>query len=153
MRSRAGYTLIELLVVIAIITTLAGLLLAGISAARGRGGITKTKAFILRLDLAIKQYETDYGDYPPGSGGVASAEGLYAVLSSPNWRGRQEFAPDEIADTNGNGRMELVDHWGRPISYYHHRSYSGPPRETTFRLISPGPDGKEGTDDDVTNFK
>jgi len=155
-RSAAGstgaYTLIELLVVITIITTLAGLLLAGVMAARGRGGITKTKALIFRLDLAIKQYETDHGDYPAGSGGIASAESLYAALTSPKWRGQQEFTPDEVADTDGNGRPELVDHWRRPISYYHHRSYRGPPRETTFRLISCGPDGKEGTDDDITNF-
>ena len=49
--------------------------------------------------------------------------------------------------------MEIIDHWRQPLNYYHHRSYSGRPRETSFRIVSDGPDGEEGTSDDVTNFR
>ena len=41
--------------------------------------------------------------------------------------------------------MDLLvreDGWGHPIVY----QVTGP---TTFRLVSPGPDGREGTNDDI----
>jgi len=148
-----GYTIIELLVVIAIITILAGMLMGGIFIVRGRGARTKVVALIQELTMAVKQYESDVGDYPPGAGGIDSSEGLYECLTSPRWRGQREFTEDQVADTDLDGAMEIVDHWGHPISYYHHRSYSGPPRETTFRIISNGPDEEEGTSDDITNFR
>lgn len=152
-RGESAYTIIELLVVIAIIGVLAGMLMGGIMVVRGRGATTKAHALVQRLQAALVQYEIETGDYPPGAGDVASAESLYACLTSPQFRGQQEFSTDEAKDTDGNGQLEIVDHWEEPISYYHHRSYSGPPRETTFRIVSKGPDGEEGTADDITNFK
>ena len=86
------------------------------------------------------------------SGGVDSAEGLRKCLSSPKVLYPQEFAKTELADTDGDGILEIVDHWKQPLSYHHHRSYEGPPRESTFRLISKGRDGKQGTRDDITNY-
>jgi len=152
-RGGRGYTIIELLVVIAIITVLAGMLMGGIFIVRGRGARTKVVALVQDLAMAVKQYEIDYGDYPPGAGGIESSEGLLQCLTSPRWRGQHEFTEDQMADTDLDGEMEIVDHWGNPIYYYHHRSYSGPPRETTFRIISVGPDDEEGTSDDITNFR
>ncbi len=150
---RRGFSLLELLVVMVIMSILSGLIMGGVMAARRRGGVTKTKALIIRLDLAISQYENSFGDFPPGAGGPKSAEDLYQNLTSPKCTAQQEFSRKELADTDDNGRQELVDHWGQPLSYYHHRSYSAPPKETTFRIISKGPDGKEGTRDDISNFQ
>jgi prepilin-type N-terminal cleavage/methylation domain-containing protein len=152
-RTDSAYTVIELLVVIAIISVLAGMLLGGIMMVRGRGAQTKVRALVERLQAACLQYEGDYGEYPPGAGGVMSAEDLYGCLTSPRWRGMQDFGEDDVADTDENEKLEIVDHWKQPISYYHHRSYSGAPRATTFRIVSAGPDGEEGTADDITNFR
>jgi general secretion pathway protein G len=151
-RCDSGFTLVEMIVVMAIISILAGLLLAGVSAARARGGITKTKALITELSLLVSQYESNTGDYPQGAGGAESAEALCEALTSAKGGVQHEFAPDALRDTDGDGRPEIVDYWQRPFSYYHHRSYAGPPRETTYRLVSAGPDGEEGTDDDVRNY-
>jgi type II secretory pathway pseudopilin PulG len=144
----------EMLVVIAIIGILSSILLGAVMMARGRGGETKAKALIFEVEHAAKQYEIDTGDFPPGAGGTDSAESLYEHLTSTKWIGRREFGKDEVADTDGDGKPEIVDHWKQPLSYYHHRSYRepGPPREMSFRLISKGPDGKEGTADDITNY-
>ena len=78
--------------------------------------------------------------------------------------------------------FELGDHWGNPIAYLHRRSYSDggeyrvfpadendpleqdvrgavnrttgdPYRPDAFQLISAGPDGEFGTEDDIGNFK
>lgn len=146
-------TLMELIVVMAIISMLSGLLISGVMAALRRKGVGVTKAFITRLDLAIRQYETDYGDFPNGAGGISSAEALRRALGSPSWRGQQEFEKSEAADTDDDGKLEVVDYWGRPLSYFHHRCYSGPPRAASFRLISAGLDGEEGTADDIKNFE
>ena len=152
-RGARAFTVTELIVVMAIIGVLSGMVLTGVMAARKRGGITKTSALILSLEAAINQYEESYGDYPAGAGGVGGAELLYRALTSPKWTGQREFAPDETADTDSNGRLELVDHWLNPLNYYHHRSYAGPPRETTFRLSSSGPDGEEDTPDDISGYR
>ena len=152
-RTERAMTLIELIVVMAIISILSSIVIGGVIAVRGRGKIAETRSLMTRLDLLAKQYETDYGDYPGGSGGPASAEMLHAALTSRKWTGGVEFEPKETADTDGNGRMEIIDSWRNPISYYHHRSYSGAPRATTFRLVSKGPDGVEGTTDDIRNWR
>lgn len=149
-----AFTLIEMIVVMAIIGILSSLLITGVMAARGRGKVARTQSLLVRLNLVVKQYEIDHGDFPPGAGGPtgASAEMLHEALTSKKWTGSQEFARKEAADTDGNGAAEIIDAWGNPLSYYHNRSYSGPPRATTFRLISKGPDGVQGTDDDITNW-
>ena len=108
---------------------------------------------ITQLEAAINHYEESFGDFPHGTGGVASAEFLYMALSSSSWPTDFELDSDQVIDTDKNGRKEIVDHWLQPISYYHHRSYSGPPKESSYRLISNGPDAEEGTRDDITNFR
>lgn len=78
--------------------------------------------------------------------------------------------------------FELRDQWDNPIAYFHHRDYgrrdlyltedpeTGEPLESTavarrsertgdwanrrtFQLLSAGPDGQFGTEDDITNFE
>jgi len=148
-----GFTLTEMLVVMAIVGILSGLILSGVMSARKRGALMSTKTFIMQLEAAINHYEESYGDFPHGAGGVESAELLYQALASPSWTGQCEFEAKQVRDTDSDGRKELVDHWMQPIRYYHHRSYFEPPKETTFRLISIGPDEEEGTSDDITNFR
>jgi len=62
-----GFTLVEVLVVIAIISTLAGLVLAGVTAARRFADQKATAQDILALQQAIESYNTARGDYPPSS--------------------------------------------------------------------------------------
>ncbi len=74
--------------------------------------------------------------------------------------------------------FEIVDEWGNPVAYSHRRDYgqaqvyvmANPPGESTFKahmntqtgqfwnpksfqLVSAGPDGEFGTDDDITSWK
>ena len=69
-----GFTLTEIIVVMAIIGILSSLVLSGVMAARRRGAVMKTRAFITQLDVAINHCEQFYGDYPHGAGGIESAE-------------------------------------------------------------------------------
>jgi general secretion pathway protein G len=151
---RGGFTLTELLVVIFIIGLLTGLILTGVMAFKRGSGVRNTQAMFTMIRAAIESYASDWGDFPPGAGGVEGSEDLYAALSSGKFEGpylRGDYPP--AADTDRNGRPELVDHWKRPISYAHYRSYLGEPMADEYRLVSTGLDGKPGTGDDITNWK
>ncbi len=153
-RSRAGFTLTEILVVLFIIGLLAGLILTGVMAARRKIGRDNTRVMLQAVAAAIESYQNDWGDFPPGEGGPGGSEDLYRALSSTRFEGpylQGKYPPAK--DTDNNRRKELVDHWGRPIGYTHHRHYTGDPRADEYRLESAGLDRKPGTDDDITNWK
>jgi general secretion pathway protein G len=84
------------------------------------------------MEGAISQFKVDTGRFP------TTAEGLQVLITAP-------------ADTpNWHGPYLLHfphDHWGRPYIY------RCPSRKWPqgFLLLSAGPDGIEGTDDDVSN--
>ncbi|MEI6506113.1 MAG: DUF1559 domain-containing protein [Planctomycetota bacterium] len=73
MNRRRGFSLVELLVVIGIIALLLGLLLPAVQSARESARRTQCLNTIRQWGLAMQQYETSQGRFPPGSisyGGV-----------------------------------------------------------------------------------
>ncbi len=59
-----GFTLIELLVVIVIIGILAGITFTGANFLLGTKDIKKAKSEVKALQLALEQYESEYGNLP-----------------------------------------------------------------------------------------
>jgi general secretion pathway protein G len=106
---------------------------AGNSAARQISGV---KTFITAdLDSALRTYKNDTGAYP------SSREGLKALVEQPdnvnNWKG-----PYISADV-------LKDAWGMPYQYAYPGRHGG---MTKYDAWSMGPDQKNGTPDDITNW-
>ncbi|MCE9630134.1 MAG: DUF1559 domain-containing protein [Planctomycetia bacterium] len=67
MNRRTGFTLIELLVVIGIICVLVGLLMPAVQSARESSRRTQCLSTMRQWGLAMQQYETSNGRFPPGS--------------------------------------------------------------------------------------
>lgn len=201
--NRRGFTLIEVLAVIVILGILMIVLLPRLTGMLDSAKARETGVWIASIDAAAKEYENRFGDFPPSQFGEDAGpptnqtnlggEALVAALWSTKWSGAT-LAEDKFANTDGDearkaltrfpdkALKELVDAWGNPIAYFHHRDYgrsdvylvgnaeSGEMEEqpakawmnpatktwansTTFQIVSAGQDAQFGTSDDITNFK
>ena len=96
--------------------------------AQEENAVKAARADLRVLSDALETYKTTVGRYP------SNVQGL-AALTEPTARGRML---DELP----------LDPWGQPYAYL--RPGTHHPRG--FDLQSRGPDGLEGTEDDVTNW-
>ena len=128
---RRAFTLVELMLVVTIIGILAALVIPRIAGRGEQARETAARADINGgLKTALDAYEVDNGMYP------RSLQDLFKQPSNArNWHGPYlDNAP--------------VDPWGNPYVYY----YPGKHNTSGYDLLSVGPDGKEGTDDDIGNW-
>jgi general secretion pathway protein G len=132
---RAGFTLIELLLVLAILVVLASMVVTMFSgtqeqalkdAAKGQVGIFKS---------AVNLYKFHTRNYPQGLEGLISKPGDSAAAS--RWAGPYLDA----------GKVPL-DPWDRDYKF----AAPGKHNPDTFDVWSVGPDGQDGTEDDIGNW-
>jgi prepilin-type N-terminal cleavage/methylation domain-containing protein len=100
-RSRYGFTMIELLVVIAIVAMLAALLVPAIQQARESGRRTQCLNNLKQIALAMLNYESDHGCFPPG----------YTYGSG--WTHFAKLPESYVGNTviNGEKNVTTVEHW------------------------------------------
>jgi len=132
-KSKRGFTLTELMLVVVIIGILAALVIPRIAGNSDRARRTAAIADINGgIKSALGQYEVDNGNYPKSLQDLVVAPG-----NAKNWHGPYF----------DSARLP-VDPWGNPYIYY----YPGKHNPSGYDLLSTGPDGKEGTDDDLGNW-
>lgn len=133
-RKRSGFTLVELMVVIVILGLLAGLVGTNVIKKIKAARITTAKAQIKTLEQAVLDYYMDVGQYPDNS------IGLEALVEQPsgveNWDKDGYLAELKIPK----------DPWHNEYVYYLETATEGGEK---YYIYSMGPDGKDGTEDDV----
>ena len=131
-QSRA-FTLVEMLLVLTILAILAGIVLPKIV---GRGEDARKKAALTQINsfaTALDMFEVDNGDYPSGRNGLHDL--VVQPRDAKNWHQYLDSIP--------------LDPWQHPYIYVK----PGKHRQNSYDLSSAGPDGREGTDDDISNWQ
>lgn len=175
-----GFTLIELLTVVAIIMILVSLLIPAINGVRKNAQRARAQGDVATLVHALKQYYTDYQQWPtnlaPGfddkglnnetSGYIEAGSNLISMLGGQDIRGNNprlavfmQLPPQAL-----NAAGEFVDPWGSPYRYmcdYNANgvlelSFTNMP-ETTVAAWSRGPNrsdsGNKDREDDLASWK
>ena len=128
---RHAFTLVEMLLVLVILAILAAIVIPKMA---GRGQQAKeaaAKTDIAGIMTALNMFEVDTGGYPSS---------LQALVSQPGnatgWRGPylNQLKPDP---------------WGGEYVY----SFPAKNNASGFDLMSMGPDGRVGGEDDITNWE
>lgn len=131
-RRRAGFTLVEMLLVLVILAVLAAIVIPKFSGRTQQAKETAAKTQISGFETALDAYEVDTGSYPSG------ANGLNALVDPPN----------NVQNWKGPYLKKVpVDPWNNPYIY----TYPGKVHPQGYDIISMGPDGRAGGDDDITN--
>jgi general secretion pathway protein G len=144
---------IDRVVGVTVILLLSALAIAGISGTGNSKADVRTPSLMKMLEAACKSYRVDYGCFPPGDPSFDSRV-LHRALGSP--RGAKppiiDFGPEQLLGhpqhPSADRPLPIVDSWDRPLRY----ACPGVHGKTSFDLWSAGADGKDGTDDDVTNW-
>jgi general secretion pathway protein G len=125
-----AFTLVEMLLVITIIGILAALVVPKMVGRSEQAREAAAHADISSIKTALDAFEVDNGYYP---------KSLQDLIQQPsnakNWHGPylENFPQDP---------------WGNPYVY----TYPGRHNANSYDLMSVGPDGKAGTDDDIGNW-
>jgi general secretion pathway protein G len=127
---RRAFTLVEMLLVITIIGILAALVIPKMVGRSEQARQTAVRADLSSVKTALDAFEVDNGYYP---------KSLQDLLQQPsnakNWHGPYlENLPQ--------------DPWGNPYVY----TIPGRHNANSYDLMSVGPVGKAGTDDDIGNW-
>lgn len=129
-----AFTLVELLLVLVILAALAAVVVPRFTKRSEQARVTAARADVANIEVALDAFEVDSGRYP------ASEEGLKALMEAPSgltgWKGPY------LKRVVGN------DPWGKPYVY----TCPGQHNADTYDLHSFGPDGQDGTEDDIDNW-
>lgn len=131
---RRAFTLVEMLLVLVILGTLAAIVVPKFAGRSKQAKVTAAKAQISSFETALDSFEVDNGYYPEGNDGLMDL--IEEPTNAKDWRG--PYLKQGIPD----------DPWGNPYIY----DYPGKYNDMSYDLMSMGPDGRRGGDDDITNW-
>lgn len=124
-RAQQGFTLIEIMVVIVILGLLATLVLPNVIGASDKAREETARTNVMAIAGAVKMYRSQKGKLPPS----------LEALAEKDEKGRSEL--EEIPK----------DPWGNDFILREGD------RQGEWEVISMGPDGSEGTEDDISSRK
>ena len=135
-RRAKGFTLMEMLLVLGIIALLVGMGTYMMVNVLGDAEIGKARGDIKTLEASLIRYKTKGGLYP------TTEQGLKALVTKP------ADGPQPRSYSTLLREQALMDPWGN--SYQYRRP--GRHNPETYDVYSVGPDGQDGTEDDIGNW-
>ncbi|MEN9809679.1 MAG: hypothetical protein RLZZ488_1246 [Pseudomonadota bacterium] len=127
--AQAGFTLLEIIIVLGILGTLMAVLIGGLGSGGTQAKKKETSVKVSNIQASLLKYQAEIGRFP------STAEGVEALLNNPGagakWSGPYIGAEDDVKDA-----------WGNKFEYELTAKGS--------KLVSWGPDGQSGTEDDMT---
>jgi general secretion pathway protein G len=132
--AQQAFTLIELLLVLVILGILAAIVVPKFSGRTEQARETAAQSQIATFNTALDAFEVDNGYYPKGKNGLLDL--VQQPRDAQNWRG--PYLKGDVP----------LDPWQHPYVY----ECPGKHNPSSYDLYSVGPDAREGTDDDVTNW-
>lgn len=123
--AKQGFTLIEIMVVVGIIGLLMAVLIPNVTGKMNEARITSARVHIKNVAEALQMYSMKHGGKYPDSLEVLTEE-----------------TEDEDALLQGG----IEDPWGNALQFEKRG-------KKTPKIISAGPDGEFGTEDDITNIE
>jgi general secretion pathway protein G len=133
-RPAHGFTLIELLLVLVILGILAAIVVPKFAGRTEQAKDTAAKTQIASFSTALDAFEVDNGYYPKGRNGLLDL--VQQPRDAKSWHG--PYLKDIPKDPWGNDYV-----------------YECPGRHNSgaYDIMSMGPDGRSGSEDDITNWQ
>ena len=132
--SPRAFTLVEMLLVLVILGVLAAIVYPKIAGRGEQARVTAAQTQIAAFKTALDAFEVDNGYYPKGKSGLLDL--AQRPANAQNWHGPYL---DNIPK----------DPWQNDYIY----ECPGRHNSSSFDLMSVGPDGRAGSDDDITNWQ
>lgn len=131
---RTAFTLIELLLVLVILGILAAIVVPKFAGRAQQAKIAAAKQEISTLEGALNLYEQDNTTFPTAEQGLSALR--VAPGNATGWHG--PYLTHDV----------INDPWDHPYIY----RCPGSHNPDSFDILSMGPDGQEGTADDIANY-
>ena len=134
---RGGFTMLELMIVLFILVMISGLTIVAVTGQRDRARQRTAFTYVNLLKGAVNRYEIDMGRPPTAEQGVAALIQCPADVHNPgDWGG-------PYIESTATSR----DPWGGEYQY------ASPGKDgRSFDIWSYGPDGIDGTEDDIGSW-
>ena len=130
-----AFTLIELMLVIVILAILAAIVVPKFSGSTERARVSAAQTQISNFGTALDAFEVDIGHYPKGRSGLQDL--MQQPRDAQNWHG--PYLKDALP----------LDPWNNAYVY----ECPGKHNPSGYDLMSNGPDGRAGTEDDIANWQ
>jgi general secretion pathway protein G len=138
-RRRYAFTLLELMIVLVILVLLLAMVGPRLLGTQKKAYIKNTKAQIGIFKTSLDSYAAEVGHYP------SSEDGLQALLDPPSDERAAQKWDGPYLDTD----VLPLDPWDNDYQYEYPPTNN---RRDFPDIWSYGPDGEDGTDDDITNW-